>query len=168
VADLLEDAIRLHYRGTLRKFTYLVRRAEAAEDMTQEVYLRLARHTHLGRRIEDPAGFVRGIEQRVFREYLKAKKKSSAVLSLVAEVTEKPGLEEPFRLEIEEVNGRMKELLESMDQEDQQLLVGTFMMGISTAELGALLGVPRQTARSRLVRAVERLRSRVRAAGVTL
>ena len=118
--------------------------------------------------LEDMGKFIRGIEQSVFREYLKHKRKLPPVLAVAGGEAEDLRAPQDISIEMQEVHSKVRALLDDLQSEDQQLVVGAFMLGLSTSELGQFLGIPRQTVRSRLDRAVDRFRAKIRASGVIL
>jgi RNA polymerase sigma-70 factor (ECF subfamily) len=60
-----------------------------------------------------------------------------------------------------EAAGRLKRIVESMRDQDRQVIYLRYFLGLSIEETGEALSLPLGTVKSRLNRALERLREKV-------
>ena len=148
--DHREAAARLYrdygpavYRRCLR----LLRNREAAQDATQEVFVRLVRNME---RLEDRGGALPWIYRVTTNHCLNvlrnAGRRGEGALLVDLEADDRPATEAlPDRL-------LAQEMLQRFDASTQAVVVGVFVDGMEREEVAATLGISKRTVSRRLER----------------
>lgn len=165
----LREAVRDHYSQVRRRFGALVCDPSLADDLTQEVFVRLCEAMSAGRPVRDLSRFICGISVNVFRQALRQRARwaSAPILLHSSSNLQSASAPQSQVLEDREHQDILMALVGKLTPEDQAILVAVYFMDMSTTQLGETLNVPRQTALSRLYRAIERLRQLALAEGLT-
>ena len=148
--DHREAAARLYrdygaavYRRCLR----LLRNREAAQDATQEVFVRLVRNME---RLEDRGGALPWIYRVTTNHCLNvlrnAGRRGEGALLVALEADDRPATEAlPDRL-------LAQEILQRFDASTQAVVVGVFVDGMEREEVAATLGISKRTVSRKLER----------------
>lgn len=147
-----------------RVFAYLLRLVSdrgLAEDLTQEVFLRLHRALDRLDPARDPAPWVFTVASNLLRDYWRsAEHRRRGKVSDIDAHRELPGggdedsLEAMARGESEEC---LRRQLAQLSESDRQLVLLRSYAGLDSAALAATLSISREAVRQRFSRAVKRL-----------
>jgi RNA polymerase sigma-70 factor (ECF subfamily) len=156
-----------HGRGIYNFVRLHVPSADLAEDLTADTFLRAVR----GFRQFDPArgslqGWIFAIARNVIRDHRKEAHTRRVVRmdNLRDLVSAAPSPEE--RLVYEEESARLLEALAGLDDADREIIGLRYTSELSPDEIGRLLGVSGAAVRTRLWRALRRLRRAAEEAGL--
>jgi RNA polymerase sigma-70 factor (ECF subfamily) len=129
-----------------------------AEDVTQDVFLRVFSRIHTLRDPDALSAFVLSVAIRVIRWHLR-QRRVRKILHLVREVPEVavPGLD----LEARRTLRRFYEVLDALPTDERVVLLLRHVEGMTLAEVAASSGISLSTAKRRLNRASARLAKRV-------
>jgi RNA polymerase sigma-70 factor, ECF subfamily len=141
--------VREYYPGIYRYLLYLTGRAEAAEDLTQETFLRAWRRLDTFR---EGAPFRPWLHRIAHREFLQALRSQRLQFSL-EEVGELPN---PRAAEPEKAV-ELRVLLGALPVEDREMVVLHYLEGYEYAEIAHILSIPVGRVRHRLSEARARL-----------
>ena len=149
-AEALETLFERHHRGLYRFFRRAVRPADAAEDLVQEVFLRVWKYA----RAFSPDGSFRGWLYRIARNAASDRLRDSSRFAPSASA-------EPLETsdESQPVAGDLAAALSRLSAADREILVLARLQGLSAAELAAALECSTGAARVRVHRALARLRA---------
>ncbi len=172
-AGLLDELIEQYQHRLLRYLIFLTGRQEQAEDLFQEVWMRvLARGAqYTGRARFDTWLFT--IARNLVID--QARRKSCASLDSMREPGEG---ERPFEIASEErsplaqvesgeVAANLGRALDKLDGAHREVLVLRFHEELTLEEIAELTGAPLSTVKSRLYRGMAALKPRLQAAGFT-
>jgi RNA polymerase sigma factor (sigma-70 family) len=166
-AHAYEDLVRMHQR-LAQRVAFLITRNEAeAEDAAQVGFVKA--YTSLGR--FDPSRPFRPWLLRIVANEARNRRRAAGRRARL-ELAAAPVPESAPSPETNTVaNERRRELLsavESLKEADREVIGMRYFLDLGEAEMAATLGVPPGTVKSRLARALERLRGVLEARGVTL
>ncbi len=132
--------------------------ATDAEDVTQEVFLRVFSKIHTLRDPDALSAFVLSVAIRVMREHLR-QRRVRKILHLVEEVPEVsvPSLD----IEARGILRRFYEVLDALPTEERVVLALRHLEGMTLAEVAESSGISMSTAKRRLNKATARLAKRV-------
>ena len=164
--DRLREAVKVHYSTVRGRFGALLSDASTADDLAQEVFVRLCSTMERVPEVRNVGGLIKAISQNVFRQYLDDKQ---AILPL----QEGSGSCAPSpcplaQVEQQDASVQIRDLLNALDPEDQWLVVGRHFFELSGEELAASVGLNRRTAVYRYSRAMEKLRQMAAERGLAL
>ena len=166
-ADLVETLVREQARFVYRVVYSVLRNHHDAEDAVQETFLRVWRHRSELRDLREARPWLARIAWRVAVD----KRRRVPDLSLEAHEEAARGVRE-LRAEgagAEElaISGQMQELLAaliaSLPRDLREVLTLSTVEEMSSADVGAALGIPEVTVRTRLFRARQLLRAKLTA-----
>lgn len=155
----LEEAYRAH-SGAVEAHARRLCGPHAAPDVTQEVFLRLARRPHAF----DPAkgtlrSFLMGIGQHVAADHVRSERsrRDRQVRAHVgaSDVAPDPSVEVTERLQVVE----LRRLLDRLPHDERDAIVAAFLGGRTYREAAAELGRAEGTVKSRIRRGLHRLRT---------
>ena len=152
-AELVERQSRLMFRVAYA----LLRNAHDAEDAVQETFLKLYRG-EAWRRMEDEKAFL---ARTVWRVALDKRPPKAGTMTDVAEMELEAAGDSP---EASAVDGqereRLRRLIDALPEELRQVLLLSAVEEMTSREVGAALGIPEGTVRTRLMRAKAELKRR--------
>jgi RNA polymerase sigma-70 factor (ECF subfamily) len=155
-AELVERQSRLMFRVAYA----LLRNAHDAEDAVQETFLKLYRG-EAWRRMEDEKAFL---ARTVWRVALDKRPPKAGTMTDVVEMELEAVGESP---EASAVDGqereRLRRLIDVLPEELRQVLLLSAVEEMTSREVGAALGIPEGTVRTRLMRAKAELKRRCEA-----
>lgn len=154
-----QQLVRLHYRSVYRFLAVLTCDPHRAEDLTQETFA--AAWGHLDGFSND-AGlrtWLHRIAYRKFVDEFRRLKRHAAAIERVARREAPPGEPGPLgRLLADERVDELTAALARLSASDRVVLAGRYVEELSSAQLGELLGKPPATVRTRIHKALGRLR----------
>jgi RNA polymerase sigma-70 factor, ECF subfamily len=149
--DAVEALVRRHWADAHRTAFLIVHDAAAAEDVTQEAMLAA---------VQALAGFDR---RRPFRPWLHKMVVNRSLDWLRARsrrpevVVDEPPAHAATRPDA--LSAELMLALAALDAEDRAIVVLRHLLGYRSREIGSMLGLPGTTVRTRLARALDRLRT---------
>ncbi|MCW8130686.1 MAG: sigma-70 family RNA polymerase sigma factor [Planctomycetota bacterium] len=162
-----DKLVKRHQVGLLNFFYRLVWDHSLAEDLTQEVFMRLYTHKNEYEPQAKFTTYLYRIGRNCWIDYLRRTKSERKNVSLDAETPGGSALAEtvPLRTEDPQETARKEELadtlVEAIDElpEDHKLVfILSEVQGMKYHEIGETLGIPVGTVKSRMFHAVKRLK----------
>ena len=153
----LNEALSVYYHKVRSLFAFRRWRDSELDDLTQEVFFRLWLAIDEGKDIQDVQSFIGGIAFNVSREQVR-KKIRGREIEAATSLTPTDGHEDRTSEESEQ-HRLIRRLIVKLDEEDQEIILATFYWGLNSSQLGEMLNIPRQTALSRLQRAMRRIQA---------
>lgn len=158
-ADHLRSFAERHYARVRQESRRLISDRATADDLTQEVFLRVMVGIQAGLEVEEEWAYLRGVMRNVMLEYIRSKRRrhllSAEALSLVVSPERGPGAE----MEEEDVLTAVRKLIEKLDPDEQAVIVGRYFFGCSNEELMQELNASYRTVTRKHHSALERLKS---------
>lgn len=174
-AEAFEKLVLRHQTGLLNFFARMTNDAAGAEDLTQEVFLRVYRHADGYEPTAKFATYLYRIARNCWIDSVRKHKRRGKVVSL--DKTSEAG--QPYRdalecgddgpvaaMERNEQGRAIEEALAKLPEEQRLVFVLSEVQGMKYAEIGETLGVPVGTVKSRMHVAVRRLRDLLEQAGI--
>lgn len=155
------DELYDRYEGRIRSFVYrFIGNREAAEDLTQEVFLKLYRNP----RAFDPRGrfvtWIFAVARNACIDHLRLKRLPLVPVGTGSEEEERlyepasPRAQGPDDTALyRELQGRMQEILATLSHKLREVFVLCAIQGLSYEEAAQVIGCPVKTVSSRLSRA---------------
>lgn len=161
--ESLADLIASHHSTVMRVLTSVVKNSSEAEDLAQDVWLRVA--THRGQ-LRDPERFRPWITQIARREALDFVRQARHKWRTVD--IDEPGVDlradrssDPeYRMDLEHSRQRVLQTLSLLSERDRRAIVLRDINGFSYREIGQVLGVSPGTAYTIICRGRSRFRQR--------
>jgi RNA polymerase sigma-70 factor (ECF subfamily) len=153
----LRAAIERHYSRLERQFGRLVSDSNTAQDLTQEVFVRLWEALQSDREIQDLDHFIQGIARHVFHGYLRRKPPPEYPASEDWDYPDIQGLAPEQIAAHQDLSGALYRLVQRLERDDQWIVIGRYFFGMTGHELAESLGMPRRTVVSRHDRALKLL-----------
>ena len=148
-----DDFVQARGRALLRFAYVLSGDAHLAEDLVQEVLARMHRRWDKIAAMHHAEAYVR---TAIVRQFLSWRRRRSAGESILAEVPEPTGLDEPQQRVL--ARDAMWQLLTGLPRAQRAVLVLRFYCDLPDDEIAALLGCGESTVRSQASRALARMR----------
>lgn len=166
-ADLVESLVREHARFVYRVAYSVLRNHHDAEDAVQETFIRVWRHRSELRDLREARPWLARIAWRVAVD----KRRRPADLSLDEQEEAARGVQElrakGAGADELAISAQMQELLAALiaglPRDLREVLTLSTLEEMSSAEAGAVLGIPEVTVRTRLFRARQLLKSKLAA-----
>jgi RNA polymerase sigma-70 factor, ECF subfamily len=152
--DAVETLVRRHWDGAHRTAFLIVQDAAAAEDIAQEAMLAAVRaiESFDGRRPFRP--WLHRIVVNRSLDWLRARQRRPEVSGALA-----AGRSTAASASAEEMSENLVAALGALDPDQRALVVLRHVLGYRSSELARMLGLPPATVRTRLARALRRLRT---------
>lgn len=157
--ELCREWYQAHGAAVYGYFRFHVPEIEAAEDLTAETFLKLVRSAgRFDPAQASPRTWILAIARNVLRDWGRRQRLRHYVPlgNLHDLVSEAPSPEE--RLLGEEEVGRLLDAVATLPAADRELIGLRYGSGLDTGEVAALLGITEGSVRTRLWRALGRLR----------
>jgi RNA polymerase sigma-70 factor, ECF subfamily len=151
-ADAVETLVRRHWDGAHRTAFLIVQDAGAAEDIAQEAMLAAVRAIDGFDRRRPLHPWLHRIVVNRSLDWLRARQRRPEVSEELAARAEAPVPDAGL-------SGELLTALGALDAEQRALVVLRHVLGYRSSELAGMLGLPPATVRTRLARALDRLRS---------
>ena len=152
-ADAVESLVRRHWDGAHRAAYLIVHDAAAAEDIAQEAMLAAVRAIDSFDRRRPFRPWLHRIVVNRSLDWLRARSRRPEVSSEVAGTPEGPAGD------ADRLSGELMAALAELEPADRALVVLRHLLGYRASELGRMLDMPAATVRTRLARALARLRA---------
>ncbi len=148
------------YSGRIYNFAFrFLRNAEAAEDATQEVFVKMLRHANQFHGDAKLSTWLFSITANWCRDYLrkadnKSKESDDVLVTLPTPVEQSPDR----KLEQRENELRVRRALESLTPEQREAILLSRYQGLSYAEIAQIAGCSEGAVKTRVFRAMETLK----------
>ena len=163
-----DDTVQRHRRRVYSFARYLLSNREEAEDVTQEVLLRLWRHQN-GLDEERLSAWLLRVTRNACYDLLRKRRSDSAVLAagsgLDGEEARQAATAEPdpqARAEATDFRRRLLAALAELGEPYKSVVILREVQGLPHREIGEALGIPEVTVRVHLHRGRRKLRERLR------
>ena len=163
--DAYEEIVKRYQQVAFRTAYVITRSAAEAEDATQEAFVKAYRALGRFRPGAEPRPWILRIVANEARNRVRSAGRRQHLELRLAE-DYRPGGAAPSpeaAVIASEERKRLLELVNLMDAEDQLVIACRYFLELSGEETAAALGIPEGTVKSRLSRALARLRTRVEA-----
>ncbi len=130
-----------------------VRDDEEAEDILQEVFVRIHRHLCCQPQWDKPDGWFYRIARNLIIDHYRRRRETVEVPENLTAASDLPGEEPKAILALS-----LKEMVEELPEPDRQALILTVYRGMSQKQLAQSLGISLSGAKSRIQRARKKLR----------
>jgi RNA polymerase sigma-70 factor, ECF subfamily len=154
------------YHAEVARLAYrLLRSREAAEDATQEIFLKAWQHMGRFRASSRFSTWLYSIASHHCMDLIRARQREASLLGRFV-ATLRPRTTTPADLPPEvpgdwEARIRLREALAELPEPSRHVVTLHLYMGYSFQEIATMLGEPLQTVRSRVYAAMDRLRKRL-------
>jgi RNA polymerase sigma-70 factor (ECF subfamily) len=163
-----DDTVQRHRRRVYSFARYLLSNREEAEDVTQEVLLRLWRHQN-GLDEERLGAWLLRVTRNACYDLLRKRRSDSAVIAsgsgLEGEKARQTATAEPdpqARAEATDFRRRLLAALAELGEPYKSVVILREVQGLPHREIGEALGIPEVTVRVHLHRGRRKLRERLR------
>ena len=170
--DAYEQLVRLHQQIAFRTALVLTRNAADAEEAAQDAFVKAWRALRALRRLAAVSAVAAG-DRRQRGAQPAARRRGGARLLAVraggrrrARAAAGAGLARSPALLVAERHAALAAALERLDERDRQVIACRYLLELSEAETAAALGCRPGTVKSRLSRALERLRAQPQIGGL--
>ena len=165
-----ESLVRRHQGGLMNYFFRMLWNRQTAEDLTQEVFVRLFTHVDGYQATAKFTTYLYRIARNCWIDHLRRTKHQRRVGSLDAENREGRPLADSLQLVSDgpdeelskkELAERVIEAISSLDEDHKEVLVMSEVQGMRYADISEALGIPVGTVKSRMFNAMKRLREKL-------
>ncbi|HEX2060065.1 MAG TPA: RNA polymerase sigma factor [Thermoanaerobaculia bacterium] len=148
------------YSGRIYNFAFrFLRNAEAAEDATQEVFVKMLKHANQFHGDAKLSTWLFSITANWCRDYLrKADNKSKETDDVLVTLPAPTELAPDRNLERREDEQRVRKALESLTAEQREAILLSRYQGLSYAEIAQIAGCSEGAVKTRVFRAMETLK----------
>jgi len=173
--DAFEKLVMRHQVGVFNFFMRLMNDRDAAEDQTQDVFLRLYLHAENYEVTAKFTTYLYRIARNCWIDHLRRTKRRGRLQSLDKETAEGVNLYEQLAAPVEEPDAKAKAAdratvvraaIEALPEEQRVVFVLSEVQGMKYADIAVALEIPVGTVKSRMHVAVERLRDYLMRHGV--
>lgn len=165
-----ESLVRRHQGGLMNYFFRMLWNRQTAEDLTQEVLVRVFTHVESYQATAKFTTYLYRIARNCCIDHFRRTKRERRVASLDAENVEGQSLADALAVVADgpEEELSKKELVErvigaisSLSEEHREVLVMSEVQGMRYADISEALGIPVGTVKSRMFNAMKRLREKL-------
>jgi RNA polymerase sigma-70 factor (ECF subfamily) len=157
--DRLDELARHHYQHILRFLYRLTHSEPDAQDLAQEVFMRLLTALDAGHTIDDPLGYLL---KSAYRAFLASQAHLGAAAKALEGYEHRPEGLPPEQAALErEAIGRLHSALDELPRNQRDVLVLVVVKGMTYAEAARVLGTSAKTVNVWRTRALRRLREMV-------
>jgi RNA polymerase sigma-70 factor (ECF subfamily) len=154
--DAFDDLILRFEDRVLKTALYLTRNLADAQDIAQEVYVKIFRHLQTCREIDRIDCWVYGITVNTTRDFQRKKRFFLPLVSILATVHHRDNVLE------HEIRNRLSEALALLTFNERAAFIFKELEEMETAEVAEILGCSEATVRSHLHRARKKLQHHLR------
>ena len=159
-ADAIEALVRRHWESAHRAAYLIVHDAQAAEDIAQEAMLAAVRSIDGFDRRRPFRPWLHRIVVNRSLDWLRARARRPEVSAEVA-----GEVEGAASAASDSLSDELMRALAALDPDERALIVMRHLLGYRSPELARMLGLPAGTVRTRLARALTRVRDQLEAEG---
>jgi len=165
--DAFEKLVMRHQMGVFNFFVRMTSDREAAEDQTQEVFLRLYQNAHRYQVTAKFTTYLYRIARNCWIDQLRRNKRRGHMLSLDKENAQGVNLYDNLaadtnnpagRLEARDLANVVNQAIDSLPEEQKVVFVLSEVQGMKYAQIAETLEIPEGTVKSRMHVAISRLR----------
>ncbi len=165
-----DSLVRRHQRGLMNYFFRMLWNRQTAEDLTQEVFVRLFTHVDGYQATAKFTTYLYRIARNCCIDHFRRTKHERGVGSLDAENVAGHSLGDSIELVADgpdeelskkELTERVIEAISSLDEEHREVLVMSEVEGMRYSDISEALGIPVGTVKSRMFNAMKRLRGKL-------
>jgi RNA polymerase sigma-70 factor, ECF subfamily len=157
-ADEFESLVRRFERRTLNYLWRMTGEEQSAYDLTQEVFLRAWRHFDAISQYEQPLSWLFRVATNLALTHNSSRKRQATQMSVIAALpNDAPGASDPARRFAE--SELVRQILLRLPPKRRAALVLREVYGLSTAEVGEVLGMSETAVRMAISRAREQFRT---------
>ena len=153
-ADAVEALVRRHWDAAHRAAFLIVQDAAAAEDIAQEAMLAAVRAIDRFDRRRPFRPWLHRIVVNRSLDWVRSRRRHPEVST---EAADAGALQPPEQ--VRELSDELMAALSALDADDRALIVLRHVLGYRASELARMMGLPAATVRTRLARALARLRA---------
>ena len=139
----LEKLVRLYYEKIYNYIGYRVQDFSAAEDLTQDVFVKLIRHIHSYVPTASFSAFLYRIAHNTVVDYYRTTKHTETIPETLQADDPLPAAE--ARMDVER-------MLAKLSEEQRECIILYYLQGLTYREISLVLGIPVPTAKSRVQR----------------
>lgn len=150
--EALEKLIRLYYDKIYNYIFYRVSDAAAAEDLTQEVFLKLTSCIQNYAPTASFSAFIYRIAHNTVVDYYRTAKRKCEITEKLSEEISSELTVEGNMLAEAELKLDVQRLLDGVTPEQRECIILYYMQGLSYREISEVLEIPIPTAKSRVRR----------------
>lgn len=150
--EALEKLIRLYYDKIYNYIFYRVSDAAAAEDLTQEVFLKLTSCIQSYAPTASFSAFIYRIAHNTVVDYYRTAKRKREITEKLSEEISSELTVEGNMLAEAELKLDVQRLLDGVTPEQRECIILYYMQGLSYREISEVLEIPIPTAKSRVRR----------------
>ena len=158
VQNLLQEYVPRIYRYALR----LTQDPHAAEDLTQETFLRAWRHSRMLRRPQALPAWLLSIATNLWRDQLRRAQLPVAKARPLPEDYARPAATAEQRVDDQDDLRRALEAMEALPPRQRDVLYLSACEGLSAAEIVAVLGISKDAVKVSLCLARKKLREKLK------
>ena len=152
------ELIRRHHAGVYGYLRRLGADPASAEDLTQETYAKAWRNMGVLREAASLRSWLLSIARNEYFQWLRARSKEPALAAEPPDsAADGPDPEEAVALEERDL--LVRRAVVKLEPDLRELVALHYFQGLSLKEVGAVTGIPAGTAKSRIHRALDRLRA---------
>ncbi len=156
------DAIVTGYQKRLYGFFLkYVKIPEVAEDLTQDVFLKLWKMEEKIEEIEQLDAYILAIARNHINDHFKRMTKDKQYLESVAENLNPQENSLQREIQIKELKRKLMLILDEMPERQKQVYLSKYEEGLSMKEIAEKLGISPYTVKNHLAQALKFIRSRV-------
>jgi RNA polymerase sigma factor, sigma-70 family len=154
------EAIYDHYRERIRNYIAVKTNSAAADDLTQQVFLKAIENFHLFKRNSSILTWLFKIAHNIVKnEYRTRSRKKETVLEVIDFPTQSISLDTArdvdIRIDISAALAQLNEL-------DQQIISLRFFIDCTLVEISKIIGMPESAVKNRLYRALNKLKKELK------
>jgi RNA polymerase sigma-70 factor (ECF subfamily) len=156
--EACRELIARHHAGVYGYLRHLGADAHRAEDLTQETYARAWRAIGSLRGAASLRSWLLAIARNEWLQEVRARRPEAAARGEIPELPDpRPGAQE--NLEESERDRRLRRAVAGLEAPLAEAVALHYFQGLSLREVGRVQGIPTGTAKSRINRSLERLRT---------
>ena len=162
-ADAVERLVRDYARFVFQVAYAVVRNAHDAEDVVQETFLRVVKHQSELADLREPKAWLARIAWRIAVDRRRGQPQEASDPDAVFAQLPSGGLNAEQRLARDEMQTLLAALIAALPKELREPLQLSTVQEMDSSEIGAILGIPEATVRTRLFRARQVLKEKLAA-----
>ena len=159
-SNIIENLISLYGNDVLRIATAYIRDSSIAEDIFQEVFIKVSKNIHKFKGESSERTWIIKITINTCKDYLKSAWNKKVISIENTKEESKDTLFEENVINKEKANNIVKEIL-NLSVKYKEVILLYYYQNFSTAEIAKILSIPEASVRTRMKRAREMLKEKV-------